>query len=156
LRVRSGDVDQEARVPLRRQRRGVDVGGPAQGLTSIAELDRDGDLVQGEVRRAELGVVVVAVLPNPAGGRLRLAEMFEREVRSPIWLAITAATRLRAPQTDSSAGGESAAAAVSSAAAATVATRCAWALRPALRNACARRKSLTAASSGSPLRSAAR
>ena len=62
LGVRAGDVDEHPGTPFGGQAASVDRGGCAQGAARVAQLDGDGDLVQGHVGRAELSVVVVASL----------------------------------------------------------------------------------------------
>jgi len=58
----------------------------AHDLAGIAKLNRRGDLVRRDVGRTERGPEVVAVLAEPLGGGLRLAE--ELANRHPVVLAI--------------------------------------------------------------------
>ena len=81
LGVRAGNVDEHPRTPFGGQAAGVDGGGGAEGMARIAQLDRNRDLVQGHVGRAELGVVVVASLAQPGSGLPGLLQMAVGRVR---------------------------------------------------------------------------
>ena len=61
LSVCPSHVDQQPCPPLRRQPSRVGLGCDPKGVASVAEFNRDVDLIEHDVGRTELGVVVVAV-----------------------------------------------------------------------------------------------
>jgi hypothetical protein len=65
--VCAGYVDQHPGPSLGGQPGCINGLGGLQGSSGVAELDRDGDLEQPDVGRAELGVVVVAARAEPGG-----------------------------------------------------------------------------------------
>ena len=76
LGVRAGHVDEHPGAPFGGQPGGVHRGSDPQSPARIAEFDGDRDLIQADVGRAELGVVVVAALaelPGDLAGPLKLA-----------------------------------------------------------------------------------
>src|SRR5438552_13130212 len=66
LRMSAGYVDHHPGPPLSGQPGSVNGGCGTKGAARVAKLDGDGDLMQGHVGRAELGVVVVAPLTQPS------------------------------------------------------------------------------------------
>jgi hypothetical protein len=96
LSVRSGDVDLQPDLAFRGEAGGVDGGRHVERFAGVAQVDGDGDRVELDVGRSELGVVVVAVLPQ-ALGRLPGVGQVGSGPRSLSWPAMTASTRCIAP-----------------------------------------------------------
>ena len=79
LEERPGDVDEEAGLPFGDGDRGeVDPAGQVDGCAGVSEGNRDVDLVQLGVDRAEGGPAQVGVRAEPAGGVGRFGEHLVR------------------------------------------------------------------------------
>src|SRR6266566_7350996 len=81
LGMSAGHVDQHSGLPFSRQSAGIYYGGGPQRPARIAELDGDRDLIQPDVGRAELGVVLVVPLAEPPGDLTGPLELAIGEIR---------------------------------------------------------------------------